>query len=171
MNTLAEAKAVVSWLTGWVELAQRAGRRKRHGFTCLSEFVLRHGRAWQPAPLPPDLTPMAKQQCFRNAALLAMEKPNLVYCEGWALGIVPVEHAWCVDERGRVIDPTWIKPPGIEYFGIAFKTPYLFRVLRDSERYGLIDNWHAGWPLLKAKVRDWKHPLNRAILASDGYKH
>ena len=48
----------------------------------------------------------------------------LTYCEGYAIPDIgsivhEMDHAWCVDADGRVIDNSWRKP-GLAYFGIPF---------------------------------------------------
>lgn len=58
--------------------------------------------------------------CYRNAWELSLD--GLHYVEGYAmLGSIgfPIEHAWCVDDDGRVYDNTW--PAGHDYFGMAFR--------------------------------------------------
>jgi len=140
----------------------------RNGWHCLSEFVLRHGRHWTPRPLPADIKPMRLNECFKNAADLALgyHRNEYIYCEGYALGIIPMLHAWCVDFEGNVIDPTWDQRGrkliglGTEYFGIAFKSMFLHESLHRKKAYGLIDAWQDDWPLLSAPVDEFLHPIN-----------
>ena len=65
---------------------------------------------------------MKLKSCFRNAGVLATDKRNLNYCEGVARHAMThgtwVAHAWCVDNNGRLIDPTW-EPEGLAYFGVT----------------------------------------------------
>ncbi len=70
-----------------------------------------------------------------------------IYCEGFADSIVPVLHAWCIDELGNVIDPTWRK--GNDYHGIPYTTEYVSKVVEETGYWGsMIDNYHQNYPLL-----------------------
>jgi len=57
--------------------------------------------------------------CFRNAALYAMLN-RMQYVEGYAVGIKPVHHAWCIDNAGMVREVTW-DFLGPAYYGVQFK--------------------------------------------------
>lgn len=60
-------------------------------------------------------------ECFRNAAWLSRTS-KLHYVEGYAVASarlsLPLPHAWCVDDEGRVYDPTWAE--GRAYYGVVF---------------------------------------------------
>jgi hypothetical protein len=76
------------------------------------------------------------RECFRNAATLALRKPDLyVYVEGYAVNrwvaMHTVAHAWCVGSDNFVVDRTWDE--GTEYFGVPFRHDYLRRVLKVEE--------------------------------------
>jgi hypothetical protein len=43
---------------------------------------------------------------------------DLIYVEGFAVGVFPTLHGWCVDDAGNVIDPTWPDGRGKEYYGV-----------------------------------------------------
>lgn len=63
---------------------------------------------------------MTPKDCFRNATVMALENPDLYYCEGYAfkpsLGI-PIHHGWCVTNQGKIVDPTWETPEQCFYIG------------------------------------------------------
>lgn len=88
-------------------------------------LVLELGQWHHPTPLPGRMAPWREQlkACFATAARLADAHPGeLYYVEGYAdPGInglaFPLEHAWCVDGQGRVVDPTWA-PVGVAYLGV-----------------------------------------------------
>src|SRR5581483_4835475 len=63
------------------------------------------------------ISKMPDQQCFKNAAKLALQEQWL-YVEGFGSNGHPIHHAWCVNARGRVVEPTW-ENPGTAYFGLA----------------------------------------------------
>jgi hypothetical protein len=89
-----------------------------------------------------------------------LANPELIYVEGYALGVIPVEHAWCSDANGNVIDNTWIKRPGADYFGVPIKTQYATRAVIMSGHYGVIDDWEHQWPILRAKPEKFLRPLS-----------
>ena len=61
-------------------------------------FINEHTLSTNPIGIP--------KQCYMNAFKL-METDNLTYVEGYChTGILPIEHTWCVDSKGNVIDPT-----------------------------------------------------------------
>jgi len=129
------------------------GRPDNWSYSCVEDWVLKNGRHWTPAPLPKDVELMTIKECFKNAALLALERPDLTYVEGFAtIGLVPVLHAWCVDDEGRVIDPTWPEG-GIEYYGVPFDRRWLIRELAKVKYYGFIDDYRRGFPLLRRGVK------------------
>jgi hypothetical protein len=80
-------------------LAKMAAARNNAMST--KSWLLKHGRAWTPAPLPHGVERGMKARCFRNAAALAIRRRNLIYVEGYAIEArvpLPVLHAWCIDQ-------------------------------------------------------------------------
>lgn len=85
---------------------------------------------------------LKNKECFFNAQLLAFVYDSLEYCEGIASSVIPTEHAWLVDETGRVIDPTWIHaalpdehphvPRMIDYFGVKIPKKDLKRIWKKN---------------------------------------
>lgn len=60
------------------------------------------------------------KECYYNCQKLALLGIG-EYCEGYADGSIPVEHAWLVDGDGTVIDPTWAANENLvggSYFGV-----------------------------------------------------
>jgi hypothetical protein len=49
------------------------------------------------------------------------------YVEGYALSVggLVFAHAWCVDDRARVHDPTWPDGAGLAYLGVPFSATYI----------------------------------------------
>jgi hypothetical protein len=92
------------------------------------DFVLRHGKFYEPRPLPPGMWKGPPKVCYGNAIILGAVA-GLRYVEGFAipnfksekLGEIffPCEHAWNTNEAGELFDPTW-NPPGRAYFGVEF---------------------------------------------------
>lgn len=155
--------AILQFLSAEIKMMRRNGCANRlNGWYSTGHFIKTHGRLWKPCPeLPKSVRPGTAKQCFKDAALLAMRRPDLIYCEGYGLSIFPVLHAWCVDQSGKVVDPTWTGN-GIyarEYFGVAILTDYLTEALLQQKHYCLIDAWEQRWPMLTAPVASWRHPI------------
>lgn len=90
-----------------------------HGRSTYAE-ILKHGRAYEAAPLPSTIRRGPKKECFINA-LRITDNDELTYCEGYGLRAsvgMPIHHAWCVTPNGVVVDPTWDDPEECQYFGI-----------------------------------------------------
>lgn len=120
---------------------------KHMKFCCLEEYVLRHGKFMGSRSRRSDEFPKDKmKECFANAYRRMMHK-QLHYCEGFAMGVIPVMHAWLVDMQGNVIDTTW--DDGKEYFGVEFPTEFVIRTVLARGSYGVIDNFEQRWPLLQ----------------------
>lgn len=124
-------------------------------------FVYHHALEFEWKPLPDDVKPGDAQQCFRNAFELTKDQPErFIYCEGFAAGIIPVMHAWCIDrETQTVVDVTWSgghhEEQGRDYFGIPFNWRYAVEATLNREYYGIIDDWQNDWPVLKEPVENF----------------
>jgi len=87
-------------------------REKEHQMTApvmLHEFVLKYGKVYKGQPLPNKYRLRRIKECFRNAKLLTERSKVLTYCEGFvASADLPliIHHAWAVNQKGEVIDPT-----------------------------------------------------------------
>lgn len=130
----------------------------------LSSPYLLLGHVFQAAPLPRGVEMGEPRQCYRNAAQLAMEKPGLAYCEGYAtvpgMGL-PVHHAWCVDEGGRVLEVTWEPPkdgaPVSEYVGMAYRTDFLLEYLQRTGVWGMTGEFMPSF-ILEENPEAFLHP-------------
>ncbi|MBY3155494.1 hypothetical protein HFO56_24510 [Rhizobium laguerreae] len=121
-------------------------------------FMLDHGSYHEAAPKPPRLKSLMPTRCYSNAqsavvrAVSAGRKP-LTYAEGYACPSTlpyPVQHAWLVDDEGRVVDQTWSFPEESTYFGVLFTTDY---VIETATKYrhkynSLLDDRRDRWALL-----------------------
>lgn len=90
------------------------------------------------------------RECFKNAYRLA-DSLTIAYVEGFALtaGLpFPVAHAWCVDDDGALLEPTW-PSPGVAYLGIPFSLPFTSKTIAQRNRYGVLDAPDLRWPLLQ----------------------
>ncbi len=63
-------------------------------------------------------------------------------CERFATPDNPslaISHAWLIDDRGRVIDPTWDDfLTGCTYFGVVFNYEYVVEVATKTGHYGVL---------------------------------
>lgn len=136
-------------------------------YRTVPNFLLREASFFRAMPLPINVPRGTIKECYSNALTLIIEQanPKLAYCEGVAAGIIPVQHAWCVDEDGRVLDPTWDQcdgHPGLgnTYFGVRIATDYVADLLLMGKGCAL-DNWHDGWPVLRGD-ENWR--INEIII-------
>lgn len=158
-------RTIREFLRATAEIQARNGRAFC-GYLSTDDFLLRNGREFpRAAELPRGLRMMTPKECFRNAAMVALRRRGLVYCEGYAMTELiplPLPHAWLLDAHGCVADPTW--EDGYEYFGVAIARDFLKRVLSESRanygRWGVIDRAEDDWPILSATVSEWRHKLN-----------
>ena len=137
----------------------------------MASFYLRNGRRFGLDPKSAPGSHGVPNACYANAAALAERCQDLRYCEGFALrpGLVPVHHAWCIDIKGVVVDPTWRHVAGTDYFGVVFRRDYLTRALAENGRAGiLVDRIPVS--LKAAQPRDfldvdWLQPTDRPMVA------
>lgn len=122
------------------------------------DFVLKEGREFKVNYRKLNKYPMGEvKQCYQNAFNLALAYPELIYVEGFASTVIPTMHAWVIDQKGVVYDPTWsmkerkeeYRPTG--YYGVPFSLKQCWEVMGQSNHYGVLDAWQAGWPLYKKK--------------------
>jgi DNA topoisomerase IB len=80
--------------------------------------------------------------CYMNAAKMAQDNPSLKYAEGFlSLHGVPIQHVWCVDKEGKVVDPTLDKKAAKSvdaYHGVLFNTAHLNKTLLRTGVYGML---------------------------------
>lgn len=124
----------------WVALQVELSGPGRGGARSPAQTVVERGRLMPHRPRPADVSQGAARDCYRNALLLAQRRDDLVYCEGWAAGMIPVEHAWCVDGDGAVVDPTWDDDTGHVYFGVGLDVDVVTPYLIDQGFYGVFAN-------------------------------
>jgi hypothetical protein len=89
-------------------------------------------------PAPWRGTPKA---CYANAQYLVKRRPGWRYVEGYATALVPIEHAWCLNPDGQVIDPTLEQAS--DYFGVAIDMAVVRRIRRlpGGRSYSVLFAW------------------------------
>ena len=128
---------------------RKGNKPEGYKYYCFEEYVLHNGKVYKPKKLLKKYRRGKLKECFTNAFFLAQRwQDELTYVEGYALSIIPILHAWCVDNKGNVIDNTW-EEPGHSYFGVPFKWQYVFDTVLKKGTYGVIDNFEQRFPLLK----------------------
>jgi hypothetical protein len=150
---------LIDYLTFFAKIQASQNKESVNGYFSLYDFVLKNGRAFAPAPLPKIYYPGVPRSCFENAALLALAHDDLIYVEGYAAHIFPTEHAWCVNQKGRVVDNTWDEPKHSVYYGIPFKTSFLEKHLIKTKVYGVIGCGNQAVKLIETPVNQWKQKI------------
>ncbi len=97
-----------------------------------AKMLLERGSFYTFAHIPIGYPIGTPGNCFADAAKLATDHRDLAYVEGYALGIIPTHHAWCVNNDGIVIDTSWASLAPVldkqpSYFGIIVDTGTLLR--------------------------------------------
>ena len=115
------------------------------GHDAARRFVLAHGRAYVPAPLPREIRRRKQGTCFKAAGSLVLRKQDagLSYVEGFAINPAhpsPVWHAWLTTD-GTAIDQVWPESVSMQsfYFGVEFSMATLAAMLLARGYYGLLD--------------------------------
>jgi hypothetical protein len=106
----------------------------------IPKLLEEHGQWYEPTELPAGMEMQEPKRCFGNSLWLAQSNKDLTYVEGYAVPDfieLPMEHAWCVDKKGRVVDVTW-ENGGQAYFGIAYNTEYALEVALKTEVTGIL---------------------------------
>ena len=126
-------------ITDYIALMAECQRANARGqpFTPPAVLLQQHGRSWREFS-PRAVRKGAQKQCFRNTLHLCLADPTLTYVEGYAIGLIPLHHAWAADPEGRIIETTW-RDAGTDYFGIPFTTEYASRAALEVGHYGLLD--------------------------------
>lgn len=116
---------------------------KYRGF---DDLLLKEG-TWDELPaseLPDGVRRGRPKQCFMNAYQLATSQSDkYTYVEGMAIPDVvsiPMGHAWCVDNNGKVVDPTW-PVPGKAYFGVHLSAEFIQRHAAKTGVYGVFGGY------------------------------
>jgi hypothetical protein len=135
-------------------------------YLCMEHLVLENGAYFLGQKLPPGFKRGTPRYCYSNSyeSLRKYAKRGLLYVEGYAQAIIPIQHAWNIDSKNKVIELTLTDNSmhpldEMEYFGIVFTTEYrraeerrkkAKALARGGSDYNpcLIDSWEEGYPLV-----------------------
>jgi len=147
--------------------AREENWQEKRPYLCMEHTILVNGCYFQGRDLPSKYHLGIPKLCYGNSIDALERYQKLHYVEGYAQAIIPIQHAWNLDKQGKIVELTLaehqLRPlTGLEYFGIAFKTPYiqaemkrrkLAAIKRGRKDYNpsLIDDWENSWPLLQDK--------------------
>lgn len=105
--------------------------------TAIRSLMLEYGRPFYMGERTFAVQRGTPKQCYMNAYKLADWNSRLTYVEGWChMGLIPIEHAWCIDRQGQVHDSTLPEASG--YFGIPFRPDYVRATALRTRVYGII---------------------------------
>jgi len=123
-------------------------REKAFGANPVTSFMLQYGRDYTISAhtyIGPREEPGA---CFMNAPHRAAFDSRLTYVEGYVFIYgLPIQHAWCADAEGFVIDPTITDNNDGRiggYFGVPFLTEYVKKACKANGIYRVLDYFYAG---------------------------
>jgi hypothetical protein len=168
-------KQIQEYLQMHVNVMEQMGKGKMpEGFSYMSQyhFIMQHGKFYQPQELKSHEALIIKKalkrigfvpkkkECFYNAQMLALtdNSNQIKYCEGFALTIIPTNHAW-IEINGKVVDPTWdvdgkmilgTFPDDKSYFGFNMsKSDIRDKQFKTGMACSFLDDYHDNFQLLK----------------------
>jgi hypothetical protein len=120
----------------------------------IEDFLEQHGQFWKVKSRPKQVPLGTIKMCFNNAFHQIVNDDRYYYAEGYAMGIIPVNHAWIVDrEDNKAIELTWPEP-GVAYHGVIFDSEYVIKHTLKREEAGVLACHRS--PLLFEKSNKWK---------------
>ena len=133
---------------------------KNFPYSSFEEFVLKYGQSYRSQPLPSRYKSGQPKMCFANSLRMAERHRTLTYVEGYrhvpfARDLPPVQHAWCVDESGKVHDRTLGYDPESEFFGVPFKLSYVWEMLKLTGQYSILEQTAHGVPVFYAEPKEF----------------
>ena len=97
-------------------------------------LILELGQSFTAQAKPKGIKWGKKKRCYDNAYDLIVKHPTMIYCEGYVFlekVALPIEHAWCIDEAGGVVDNT-VRASTVAYFGIPFDRTWATRMIESG---------------------------------------
>lgn len=114
----------------------------------LKKLIIEKGVTYAGRALPVDIEKGEAKLCFMNALHLSISNPGWKYVEGFGasgslieMGIhMPMDHAWCIDENGLLVDNTWDKPETSLYRGIPMDPKVVMKHVLKTGYYGVFQS-------------------------------
>jgi len=86
---------------------------------------------------------MTDSSILRQQINKSFSRERFDYYEGFALSVIPIEHAWLVHRQtGKVVDPTWalqkndsVDEASIDYFGIQISKELIENSMLSTKSY------------------------------------
>jgi hypothetical protein len=136
-------------------MLNRSNRAEDQLYANVEDFLIKKGVLWTPQPFDKvwlwKFDPIPKH-CFYNAYRLAKKSGGrLRYVEGYAMGnIVPVHHAWNVDENDNVVDATWgtFTTIGRIYHGVTAPLEYV-KLSHSKHNLSFLYDYKNNFPILR----------------------
>ena len=127
----------------YADLADRMNTRSDCKYKSIQSLIMVYGRPFIKKVKSPFKGEI--KLCFKNCFQALWKYPNFSYCEGYATDDelpLAVSHAWLVNDKGEVIDPTWVGKQYKEssYFGVVFNREYVMEMAEKLRCYGILDN-------------------------------
>jgi hypothetical protein len=106
-------------------------------------FIARHGRLFIAVNKVEDCELMVAKQCYSNS--YTQQALGLGYVEGYGMieGLIPLAHAWNVDELDAVLDYTWGSHRRAAYFGVEFSIEFVDDFVERTGYCGIFEGLYA----------------------------
>jgi len=81
--------------------------------------------------------------CYQNCYEMLCDHPDLHYCEGFAIHeslFLPLIHAWLINDKKEVVDPTWLNRGETAYFGLVFNKDFITKRLTQTQSFAIIES-------------------------------
>ncbi|MBW4599714.1 MAG: hypothetical protein KME29_08870 [Calothrix sp. FI2-JRJ7] len=83
------------------------------------------------------------KNCYENCFNIIRKRQDLIYCEGYASDDIVTfvfTHAWLINDKGEVVDPTWQDASNVVYFGAAFNRDFVIDFVTKFKEYGILES-------------------------------
>ena len=137
IRELSVVNNIVSYLKS---IANMQKQLLQKGFkTTPAQFLLDYGRKYKIDENTYKGERDTPKECYRNATLISWKDSDLTYVEGYVtVRGIPIEHAWIIDRKKKVIDTTLNEKEEHTYFGVPINRNYLRKQVLKQSMYGIL---------------------------------